>query len=532
MTLPQPDLKRRSTYRLRPRPRRRWRVLGALLLVLIAGHAGWTAFARRQLTRQIEAIRLRGEPIAPADFFQSDRSLPDTENAAIDLRRAAAAIHPDLPAWRRLNDMGARPEQYLRPGLPPDQQALVREIMQAESEALRLASDAARKPRMHFAVSPASPMILTPLPDLNGQHHLADLLQLAAVGEFEGGDHEAALQWVALLLRIANALEEQPFYVAHRVSLDIASAAARTLADLTPRVAVGAHSAEDASVAQPVTAGQVAALIAALLDERAIRAGQLLEIRAHRAELADAMVALADGRGIHLRDVLVMCPNGSEYREWRFTRPLLKPWVLSDAALVCRLNTGMVAAAAEDTWPGFMAKAPDMDGAMWGRWPVHPFAQIMERDYRWTVERHHLTLARRRMAALALALRWHAVDHDGDLPSSLEDLVPAYLAAVPTDPFASGGRALAYQPGATRPIVYSVGHNGVDDGGSELRPPRYSMTSTPGDPADVVVHLDVRVAGVAPVDRWTLVKLGRVRLTGPPRRQDGSIIHPAIRLPP
>lgn len=51
----------------------------------------------------------------------------------------------------------------------------------------------------------------------------------------------------------------------------------------------------------------------------------------------------------------------------------------------------------------------------------------------------------------------------GQWPSSLEDLVPGYLAEVPGDCFAEG--RLKYRVSAGGVLVYSVGSNGKDDGG-------------------------------------------------------------------
>ena len=44
--------------------------------------------------------------------------------------------------------------------------------------------------------------------------------------------------------------------------------------------------------------------------------------------------------------------------------------------------------------------------------------------------------------------------------------MPKYLPAVPLDGLAAGA-PLRYVPDPTKPLVYSVGQNGVDDGGSD-----------------------------------------------------------------
>ncbi|MCC5850990.1 MAG: hypothetical protein JJU29_23120 [Verrucomicrobia bacterium] len=52
----------------------------------------------------------------------------------------------------------------------------------------------------------------------------------------------------------------------------------------------------------------------------------------------------------------------------------------------------------------------------------------------------------------------------GALPASLAELVPDYLAELPMDPY--DGNLMRYQPEQRR--FYSVGQNGVDDGGLEV----------------------------------------------------------------
>lgn len=63
---------------------------------------------------------------------------------------------------------------------------------------------------------------------------------------------------------------------------------------------------------------------------------------------------------------------------------------------------------------------------------------------------------------LMLAMKLYQ-NKNGELPSSLTDLVPAYLPAVPQDPY--GGKALRYD--ASKKILYSVGEDLIDGGGSE-----------------------------------------------------------------
>ena len=80
--------------------------------------------------------------------------------------------------------------------------------------------------------------------------------------------------------------------------------------------------------------------------------------------------------------------------------------------------------------------------------------------------RQRLCVSRSNLAAarLVVALHLHRREH-GAFPDRLDALVPDELEAVPLDPF--DGRPFRYD--AKRRIVYSVGKNLVDDGGSSLR---------------------------------------------------------------
>jgi hypothetical protein len=81
---------------------------------------------------------------------------------------------------------------------------------------------------------------------------------------------------------------------------------------------------------------------------------------------------------------------------------------------------------------------------------------------------------------IAFALAWYQREH-GRYPKHLSELAPKYLPQAPLDIFT--GKALIYQPGTNGYLFYSVGINGVDDGG------RNSEDDPPGDDLRVRVPL-------------------------------------------
>lgn len=56
-------------------------------------------------------------------------------------------------------------------------------------------------------------------------------------------------------------------------------------------------------------------------------------------------------------------------------------------------------------------------------------------------------------------------NEQGQLPESLDELVPKYLTAVPLDPFSPTGKPLLYRREGKDYVLYSVGNDGEDDGG-------------------------------------------------------------------
>lgn len=72
-----------------------------------------------------------------------------------------------------------------------------------------------------------------------------------------------------------------------------------------------------------------------------------------------------------------------------------------------------------------------------------------------------------RLLLIALALHAYHAEH-GRYPTTLAELTPSYLHAIPADPFALSGSP-QYQQKDDGYLLYSVGPNGTDDGGRSYR---------------------------------------------------------------
>lgn len=100
-----------------------------------------------------------------------------------------------------------------------------------------------------------------------------------------------------------------------------------------------------------------------------------------------------------------------------------------------------------------------------------------------------------RLLTTALALQAYHCDHS-QYPAKLDDLTPKYLPKVPTDLFALKGR-LKYQREGAKYVLWSVGPDGVDDGGKPATDPKAQTGALPLDRYRVVAEsMGDIVAGV------------------------------------
>jgi hypothetical protein len=141
---------------------------------------------------------------------------------------------------------------------------------------------------------------------------------------------------------------------------------------------------------------------------------------------------------------------------------LLRPMYQRDTVDILKQLEGQVAAATQPSVTA-LTRAPKPAPAGIGPGYTRIFSGTA-----YAFDRATLTDFRVRMectlTAVCLAARLYQKDH-GHWPADLQALVPDYLPSVPSDPMAPNGEPLRYTilNQGTRPIVYSVGEDQVDD---------------------------------------------------------------------
>ncbi|NLG42796.1 MAG: hypothetical protein GX547_06095 [Phycisphaerae bacterium] len=231
--------------------------------------------------------------------------------------------------------------------------------------------------------------------------------------------------------------------------------------DITPVLQVDNAGATPQGDARPCRRQQVNDLIKDLLASD-FEQDWIQSMWFDRMLLIDGALWLAEGKTLGTPPIATAGP----FAPWnqRVAVWAVKPAWLLDSKLFAD-HIDRFSESALHTWPSADADLLLLGGAdsLTCRMAHYPRSILGSRyDMLQDVVLHGL--ARRRMAATALAIRLYELDH-GRRPERLAELVPDYLPSVPGDPFAADDRPIGYAPHGPRPVLYSVNIDGIDEGG-------------------------------------------------------------------
>ena len=401
--------------------------------------------AQKALEADLDALHQKGEPARPEDLARP--SVNDAENAVLDLRAAEKPLEGSrtLSAYWDIADSLTTP-------LSREDAEIVRAMVKEHAATLKLIKSAMAKGKVDWQNKYTTPMIKVLLPGLAQQRALANFLRPAALLAHDEGDDVAALEHVRELLFVARVTGDQPFLVCYLVELGIDALAFDVCRDISPTLQL---------TREPAMRDQLRRTIAELLDETEVRAHVRRVMQGERVVSVDTALALASGK-LTIDDLLGSAQQKANFRRFAIKPADLLPIALTDARIMLAEMTKNVDAVSAADLPTAMAKLKPWPPSVLAEPKQHFFMAMMLPSLQKSIERHYTALAQRRVAATALAIRWYAMDHDGQLPKTLQDLIPAYLLAVPTDPM-TAGKPLIYS--ADDEVVYSVGVDGQDDGG-------------------------------------------------------------------
>ena len=440
----------------------RWAFLGAalLLFLILLAHVLWGSYAERRLEAQVARLRDEGEPMTLEQLALP--VVPDAANASLDYQAAGKSIDTSAPAFHKWSSAERGHFQF---PLTDDERATFNAIVGANAAAMKLVMAARDKQAGQWGDKFTKPYFTSTL-DFTSSRNLAELLNAAAYTAHAAGRDHDAVEHVHDLLRLANASMNRPTLIAHLVAVGISALGA----DTASAIAVDLHAPRP----------QVEALLRQLQEERAIFDSRRLALRSERIFELEACYNFVDG--VLSPNAIATPPNTGQ----RLVGYAIKPLAMDDGRQAMIYVQDVLKATEAPDWPTAQRQMPT---AFMKEVEASPIRHMMARLTMPALDRvalsSYLAIAKRRLGATALAVRLYALDHDGQLPRTLEALVPRYLPAVPIDPLS--GQAIRYINEAKNPRIYSVGRDGVDDGG---KPEAQSLgTGRYGWKGDDVVNL-------------------------------------------
>jgi len=423
-----------------------------MIVVPAAMYLTWAEGSEKQFDEFVARLRGDGEPVDPQDMVHPP--IPAEDDAAPDLLAAAAALDKKSPALEAFGKI-----EFDGP-LGAADRATIAKLVEGERDVLEKVRGARGKRDADWRIPYQSPTLMTLLPHLNDQRTLANMSRAAAIHERLRGNDAAALEHLRDTLAIGDATDVQPIMVGHLVATGVRAVGLYELARMAPDLNVGSSTGA-------ATPEQVRATIRELLDETRSEAGFVGALRGERVMQLDTAKLLAD------RKLDINTLSGAPARRGSPPIPVPRGLVLTDARLMGQFVSDIITAYKKSPdYPSFRQNQPPIPAPIKSNPKIHFFAAIMLPSYDRYVQTHYRSKAERRLTAVALALRLYSLDHGGQFPKTLDELVPAYLPAVPKDPLVAGDKPLTLAVGDDgTPIVYSVGEDGKDDGGS-LTPTR------------------------------------------------------------
>lgn len=404
-----------------------------------------------RVQNRIAAIRAAGEPTTIEELANWPVAIPDGQPNAADLYAEALALYVQpadekLPILRR----GDMPELGQR--FDPATREALTEALADNTQALALYRQAVTIPHCRFAYDYSE----LPFYSNDGVHAVFQgkrLIQVIAALAFEDGDTAAGLDAVQMLLKMAAATSGHPDGMTFIVTLGCRSAAVNTL-----EVALNLNPFDDhqlqrcAAAISPIDAPDALANVA--IGERCVAVIFHDYVRHHNTMLvAGREVPIWFWRLAGLNDLYAV--GALDYMNAHLAA-VRRPYAERSFAL---------RELADESLKGFISFYFVFEGN---------YAHWNDLELNWFAERS---------ACLAsMAIERYRLAH-GTLPDSLDALVPTYLEAVPADPFAEA--PMRYVKREVGYVVYSVGRNEVDDGGSRevSRYPRH------GGPLDIVFEV-------------------------------------------
>jgi hypothetical protein len=431
-----------NEHEIVPKKRSKFRISYILIILLLTG-VGVFAYHRLSLKSKfrsrIEAISAAGYPVTCAELDQWYKIPPNVENAAYTITDAFSYYRLwDKEKSKSLPVVGQAKLPARTEPLPEEMKALIAQYVADNNEAIELLHAGAAIEHCRYSID-LSAGFATLMPDLSEIRSGLYLLKLEAVLHVEHGDSKSAIRSVKSCFGIARSLAKEPITISQLVRSACQNRAATTIEYCINRIK--------------------------FTDEQLVELIEYIQNSEHNTDMSCAFVG---ERCFGIRFFIAPGSVDPGLMGGVPFRPLLglyKAIGMADSDAIIYLDL------MEEYMKIYelpLHKRQDAAKAVEARFQSTSQAHILLHVIMPALSRIAIidtrNIAQLLTARVGLAIERYRLAA-GKLPDDLTDLVPAYLDAVPKDPF--DGNELRYKRLEVGFVVYSIGEDLSDDGGKE-----------------------------------------------------------------
>lgn len=424
-------------------------VLGVVALLVSLRMAHYVALQKVQA--EVARIQARGEPITTEDFRAFHKVPPGTRDITQDWLKALAALDESAlnTAGQSLPIFGEADLATLRPDAPGSQLAAAEKLLQDFAEPLAtIHAVCALEGQCRFPIE-FEKGIGAIVSHAQKMRSVQRLLQMEARVQLHRGNIDGAISTIGHMLRAGQALDHQTTLIEHLVRVAVYTVAFSEVEFLL----------NETQLTEPQLA-DLQQQLAALDLKSGLTSGMLGE-RGMGYVTFQQVQTLGDVQA--LGDATNWDERGS-----RSNADVGRP---ADCEKYLELMGEMIAASREP-FPAAMEQVEQVNlklkALMGTQNPLERLKYVVTGLLTPATSKSFEAVARviaRRDALVAAIAAERFRLKNGSLPSTLGELTPDFLPALPNDPFS--GQPLRMISAPDEVVVYSVGVNGIDDRGVE-----------------------------------------------------------------
>lgn len=416
---------------------------GLLLLSAVA----WNVFIPHA-DQRINAISKQGYPVTLAELDAWYKPVPPLENAALTYLEAFA--HPLFRESPGASNWIADDSFWSKRGQKMDQEAKARflALLATNQPTLKLLHSVTNSACSRYPID-LNQGWATLLPHLSKLKRAVQLLGGVALAHAAEGNLDGAVDSLIAAGRAADSLQHEPSIISQLVRMAcwqiVVSAIERIASGSTlnekqiERLEIVLHDAERPECLKRGFGGEQAFGVALFTDSRVqMQAFSQNTSPGNTERLRVALlISVLKATGLFAQDKAV------------FLDLMATNLGAANLPFPSRLEAGQQAATLSRTLPGRFH--------VFSRMMLPAVANIFYREADFT--------ARLRVARAALRIERFRRTHGNALPQNLEELTSQSAKPLPCDPY--DGKPLRFKKLATGYVIYSIGKDGVDDGGLE-----------------------------------------------------------------